>query len=120
MHPVVRVRFPAQVERDTYEWLFQLYARLAAETHAPTGWLIELDAYDALGNTAAQRREAAEIFERYREAVALGTSCEARVVSRPLLRNILTAFDWITSSPWPRRNFGSIDEATAWIGSLRA
>ncbi len=45
------------------------------------------------------------------------TVAEARVVSGPIMRGILTVLDWVTPRSWPVRNFGNGVLAENWLRS---
>jgi len=66
---------------------------------------------------ATLRAAAAEVFARHQDVLKSVTICEARVASDRLTRGVLTAFDWLTGSPWPRATFGKVRDAEEWIGA---
>ncbi|MCA9640430.1 MAG: hypothetical protein KC492_07020, partial [Myxococcales bacterium] len=107
--PLVVVSFPASLSVEHYRRLFEHYAELA-EKHSRIAWLIEFRAFDPVTAPAAVRRASAEIFAEYRDQLMRSTVCEARVVENTLSRGVLTAFDWLTGSKWPTRNFPSYAE----------
>ncbi len=70
-------------------------------------------------NPAAAGKEGRESVSKLilENAEFLGqvTVAEARVVSGPIMRGILTVLDWITPRSWPVRNFGNGVLAENWL-----
>ncbi len=114
--PLIVVTFPAAVELEAYEKVFEEYARLA-DAHRNLAWLIDFRAFNPITAPAKVRYASAEVFARYRDRLLPSTLCEARVVESMLARGVLTAFDWITGTKWPTDNFKRQDDAMRWIRS---
>ena len=79
------------------------------------GVLVDMRSYDAAASTAPARKRSAAIFQEATGALRPTMVCEARVVSGAVLRYVLTAFDWMTGTPWPRANFSTTAEAEEWV-----
>jgi hypothetical protein len=113
-HPLVLVKYPPDLTVDDVREVFRRYQAIS-ERGAKVGYLIDFLEFNPVTAPADQRRTAAEIFSEYKHVLAKVTVCEARVVKNRLSRGILTAFDWLTPSSWPRANFANRDEAEAWM-----
>ncbi|MCA9627872.1 MAG: hypothetical protein KC766_09405 [Myxococcales bacterium] len=115
--PLVVVTFPTEASTPQYELLFEHYAELC-QKHSRIAWLIEFRGFDPVKAPASVRRQSAQIFARHRERLQRSTVCEARVVESTVSRGVLTAFDWLTGSKWPTRQFASFSEAAAWARKM--
>ncbi|MDQ3035949.1 MAG: hypothetical protein M3Y87_26330 [Myxococcota bacterium] len=113
--PIVDVVYEGEPAADEYRRAFAEYARIAS-AGTPVAYLIDMRTFDPLGITADKRRAASEVFKQYEHRLAAVSVAEARVITSPITRGIVTAFDWLTSAnKWPCRQFASRDEGERWL-----
>lgn len=113
--PIVDVAYHSALTLPEYRESFEEYARLAAKG-IPLAYLIDMRKFDPLRISAADRREAAAIFREYAPRLLPVSVAEARVISSPLTRGIVTAFDWLTAvNKWPCQQFATMESAEAWL-----
>lgn len=79
--------------------------------------LIDLRAVDASTLGAAHRKQIAEAAERRRRGFERTLIAEARLASGPVVRAMMTAFDWLLKQPFqhPIANFSSMAAAEQWL-----
>jgi hypothetical protein len=99
---------------------FEEYARIARRG-APVAYLLDMRNFDLLQSSAAVRKEASNIFHEYRSLLLPVSVAEARVITSPMTRCVVTAFDWLTgANKWPCQQFRTPDDAETWLrGELR-
>lgn len=113
--PILLVRYPREGGIGALEAAFEVYREVSRRSER-VAYLLDMRRYDPIGQSAQTRRRAGELYERHAEELAKTAVCEARVVSNPVVKGVLVAFDWIKGdSLWPCRNFTDMDEARAWI-----
>ena len=96
---------------EDYREAFEEYARIAGQG-APVVYLLDMRDFNPLQISAAVRKEAAQIFHEYRSRLLPVSVAEARVITSPMTRCVVTAFDWLTgANKWPCQQFGTPDEA---------
>ena len=118
--PILEVIYPAQATPETLDLLFEAYRRVGRE-NAQVAYLIDMRLLSLTSTTAPARRHAAALHARYCNELAKTAVCEARVVSSPMMRGVLVAFDWLKGEGlWPCETFATRQEAVAWIGKLLA
>lgn len=79
--------------------------------------LIDLRKVDAGVLGAAHRKQVAEAAEQRRAGFERTLLAEARLCSGPVVRSMMTAFDWLLKQPFrhPIENFSSVDDAERWL-----
>jgi hypothetical protein len=98
-----------------YREAFEEYARLA-RAGGPLLYLIDMRRLDPLKVTAPMRREAARIWSMYTDRLQLVSVATARVITSPVTRGVVTAFDWFTSANrWPCRQFALKADGERWL-----
>ena len=98
-----------------YHEAFAEYARLA-QAGEPRLYLIDMRRLDPLKVTAPMRREAADIWKTYLDRLQPVSVATARVITSPLTRGIVTAFDWFTDAHrWPCRQFALKADGERWL-----
>jgi hypothetical protein len=118
--PILVVTYPKDMTIEMLDALFANYLRLARERDQ-LAYVVDMRFLDLSLVGASGRRHAAELHARHRKELARSSVCEARVVSSPLMRGVLTAFDWIKGEGlWPCETFATREEAVAWINQKLA
>ncbi|APR87734.1 hypothetical protein A7982_13083 [Minicystis rosea] len=112
--PLIVVTFPPTVTADQCIALFQRFLELARKG-SKIGYVMDLRQFNPLSANAAMRKVAADAFAERRSELLRATLCEARVVDGPVLRGVLTAFDWLTGQKWPCDNFTTMEDAERWV-----
>jgi len=101
---------------DEYaEALNELVRVFTTRTDGPFILLLDMREFNPFRVTPKMRQQGAEIWHRHRELWLRSSIAEARVVTNPIARGLLTAFDWLTTSKWPCRHFGTMSEAEKWL-----
>jgi hypothetical protein len=111
--PLIIVDYPDTVGMGDYYALFARYRELCAQ-HQRVAWLVDFRRFNPLGGTPELRKQAAECFAESRDAIMRSTVCEARVVDNLAARSVLIAFDWLTGTKWPTKNFSTREAAERW------
>lgn len=85
----------------------------------PHGAVVDLSELDALKVSAVERQRAADEVSKRAFGYERSLVVEARVVPSTLIRNMVTAFEWLTraKNSRPLRMFATRDEAVAWVVS---
>lgn len=113
--PIVDVVYDGPPRVDDLRDAFEEYGRLA-DRGEPLLWLIDMRKFDPLRVTAAERKQAAAIFAVHEKRLRAVSIAEARVITSPLTRGIVTAFDWLTAAnKWPCQQFGTLERAETWL-----
>ena len=80
----------------------------------PVAYLLDMRDFNPTQITAAVRAGCADL-PRVRRPVPPVSVAEARVITNPLTRYVVTAFDWLTNAnKWPCRQFRAPEEAERW------
>jgi hypothetical protein len=111
--PLVVVEYPDTIDETYYRVLFARYRELCA-IHPRIAWLIDTQRTNPIVVTPRLRRVTAECFAESREALMRSTVCEARVVPNIAVRAVVVAFDTVTGTKWPTKNFSTRDAAERW------
>jgi hypothetical protein len=118
--PIVDVAYSGMPALEDIRDAFQEYSRIA-ERGVPLLWLIDMRQFDPLQVSAHQRRQAALVFQEHAPRLRRVSVAEARVITSPLTRGIVTAFDWLTgANKWPCAQFGTIEQAESWLNAQLA
>ncbi len=100
---------------DDYAEAFAEYERIARRGK-PMVYLVDMRDFDPLRIDAGTRRGAAKIFQEKAERLRRVSVAEARVITSPLTRGIVTAFDWLTNAnKWPCQQFATLESAEEWL-----
>ena len=100
---------------EDYREAFEEYARVASRGE-PVAYLLDMRDFNPTQITAAVRKQAAQIFHEYVDRLLPVSVAEARVITNPLTRYVVTAFDWLTNAnKWPCRQFRAPEEAERWL-----
>lgn len=117
--PFCIIRHPTEYKPESFEELFR-NLREQLDPQLRYAVLVDLrHAQPSMGGSA-NREAASEAILKNVEFLRDMTVCEARLVSRPMVRGILTVLDWITPRPWPVRNFGNATVAEDWVRARMA
>ena len=105
--------FPEVFRIGDFRQLFVDLRRLNPElrSHAV---LADMSAINPLTVSAASRNEAAEVLQENAD-YALTCLCEGRVAPNPIIRGMLTVFDWLAPKPWSINNLSSGEAAELWL-----
>lgn len=100
---------------DDYREAFEEFARIASQG-ASIAYLLDMRDFNPLQISAAIRKEAAQIFHEYKDRLLPVSVAEARVITNPMTRCVVTAFDWLTgANKWPCQQFRAPDDAERWL-----
>ena len=72
------------------------------------------DAMALRATTAKARKQASALLEQHKERFADLLVCAARVTEDPILRGVLTVYDFMAPAAWERKSFSSGRVAEAW------
>lgn len=111
--PLIVAEYPDDVGVGDYYALFARYRELCAQHHR-IAWVVDFRRFNPLKATPEMRKMAAECFAESRDALMRSTVCEARVVDNLTARSVLIAFDWLTGTKWPTKNFSTREAAERW------
>jgi hypothetical protein len=111
--PLIVVEYPEDVEVTYYRTLFSRYRELCA-IHPRIAWIVDTHLTNPLRATPEMRRMAAACFAESRDVLMRSTVCEARIVPNIATRSVVIAFDALTGTKWPTKNFGTRDAAERW------
>lgn len=111
--PLIVVEYPDTIDETYYRALFSRYRELCG-MYDRIAWLIDFRRYNPIGATTAMKKKAAECFAESRDVLLRSTVCEARVVDNIAARAVAIAFDTLTGTKWPTKNFGTRDAAERW------
>lgn len=116
--PIVRLVFAGSVTpgafREFMSELFAVAARSQRE-HRRMGLLVLLESLNPGHVTAAMRKEHAALLRECLPRLADAIFAEARVVTHPVVRGVLTAMTWLIPHPWPVAVFASERDAQEWL-----
>ena len=117
--PIVDIAYHTVVGADDlitdFREAFAEYGRLARRGQ-PLAYLLDMRDFDPLLAPAAQRRHGAEVYREYVDILRPVSVGEARVITSPVTRGIVTAYDWLTgANKWPCRQVASLAEGEAWL-----
>ena len=119
--PMVDMTFHGALGVDDYRRTLDALIRIFNAHPAPFILLLDMREFNPLKITAAMRKQAAEVWHDNRELYLRVIVAEARVLTNPLTRGILTAFDWLTGTgKWPCRQFATMPAAETWLRSKLA
>lgn len=116
--PVVRLSFAGAVTPESVRGLITELVALAARAEregVQMGLLAFLDRLDPTKVTAAMRKEHVQLLKAYLPRLGTVTCAEARVVSHPVLRGMLTAMSWLLPHPWRVEVFADALVAESWL-----
>ena len=112
--PMWVVRYPATFNIDMYRDYLSRFTE-ACQENERYGLLLDLRRFNPIFGDAKARQAAADELKTnmafYQETIV----CEARVVGNPVVRGILTVFDWMANMKWNVRNFRSGELAENWV-----
>lgn len=114
--PFCIIRHPTDFTPDDFQ---QLFASLREKLAKDREYAVVVDlrlTSPSMGGSENREAASAAILENV-DFLKDITICEARLVSGPMVRGILTVLDWITPRPWPVRNFGNATVAENWSRS---
>jgi hypothetical protein len=94
--------------------LLDLVARAEREG-CRIGLLALLDSLNPARVTAGMRKEHVELLRKHLPRLAAVTCAEARLVTSPILRGVLTAMSWLLPHPWPVEVFSQERDAFEWL-----
>jgi hypothetical protein len=111
--PLIVVEYPDVVDETYFRALFGRYRELCGQYNR-IAWLIDFRHYNPIGAPPAVRKKAADCFAESRDVLLRSTVCEARVVNNIATRAVAIAFDTLTGTKWPTKNFGTREAAERW------
>jgi hypothetical protein len=113
--PFVTTLPPSETRANGVQGFYREWDVLLAR--GPHVLLVDLRRVNASLAGAGLRREVAEAIKARRNAIRTSLLAEARLVSGPLVRGLLTAVDWLVGDALshPIRYFDVYDEAERWL-----
>jgi hypothetical protein len=112
--PLIDVRLKAPLPAVETESIMASYRSLAGRGKR-IALIVDMRGFDAAKADPKQRRMSGDIYRKASVELRPSIVCEARVIPGALARYALTAFTWITGSPWPSATFSTAEEAEAWV-----
>lgn len=108
------LRYPDTFRLGDFRQLFLDVKRLnpTRKRHAV---LIDFRKMNPLSMSPEARRESAEVFQEHGDYLEATCIAEARVAPNPVIRGILTVFDWLGPKPWPINSLHSGETAELWL-----
>lgn len=115
--PILDVRFCGMPTADNYRHHLEEVTRILQGRSSPIAILLDMREFNPLTVTAQMRKDAAALWHEHRQLMVRSIAAEARVISNPLVRGVMTAFDWLTSTPdrWPCKQFAVVETAETWL-----
>ena len=110
------LRYPETFQMGDFRQLFADVKRLNPQCYRHSV-LIDLTRLRPFTATAEVRREAEDVIQENIEHITATVVAEARVVSNPLVRGMLTVFDWVQPKPWAINNSVTGPAAELWLRS---
>jgi hypothetical protein len=113
--PLLELRYPPTLSPDEIAALYGAWESFFVRgEHAV---LVDMREFDPFAGGAAVRKRVAEEVEKRRDAFERLLIAEVRVITSPLVRGVVTAFDWIVGSTFSRpvQNVATIAEAEAFL-----
>lgn len=113
--PLVVIRYGPHMDEEASHHLYTTWDALLAR--GPHATLIDLRATNPLLLSAKVRKTAADAVEARRPIFEKQLVAEARCVSSAIMRNVVTAFDWMVGNTFarPLKNFSNYAESEAWL-----
>lgn len=108
------IRYPPTFNVGDFRQLFVDVRRLNPDRYKHTV-LIDFGQTDPRSATGPIRREAAEVIKEHMDFLTETTVAEARVAPNPVVRGVLTVFDWVQPKPWGINNLNSGPTAEHWL-----
>ncbi len=111
------VRYPAAPTIETYlTYLDEFRAKI--ERGQRVALIIDFTHYNPVGASAELRDQVSMVMKEQMDFFDNHMVCEVRVCSNPMVRGILTVFDFVTNLPWPCNNVSTGYVAELWARSL--
>ena len=110
------LQYPDTFQIGDFRQLFVDVQRMNPENYKHTV-LVDMSRINPLSMTSEIRREAAEVVEANMDHLKATTVAEARVAPNPLIRGMLTVFDWLQPKPWGLNNSATGPAAELWLRS---
>ena len=117
--PIWLVRYPSTFSVEMY----RDYLRRFSEACVPGeryGLLLDMTRFNPIFADAESRKAGAEELKSNMPFYEATMVCEARIVRNPIVRGMLTVFDWTASMQWGVRNFGNGELAENWTRTQMA
>ncbi len=112
--PIWVVRYPSTFDVAMYRDYLRRYAE-ACKAGERYGLILDMTQFNPFFGDAKAREASAEELKLnmafYEETIV----CEARVVLNPVVRGMLTVFDWKANMQWSVKNFRSGEVAENWV-----
>ena len=85
------------------------------------GVIMDMRLASPLGGSSEARRDAAAVMAEHRDWFREVLVCSIRVTPNPIVRGVLTVYDWLSPASWPRRSVSDGRLAEVWArGKLAA
>lgn len=120
--PILDVAFRGQLTLEMYQHHLDEVQRILETCTPPIVILLDMTDFNPFTVTAQMRKSAADAWAKHKELMVRSIAAEARIILSPLARGVMTAFDWLTSTPgrWPCKQFASRVDAELWLRQRHA
>lgn len=117
--PLWVVRYPSTFSVAVYRDYLRRYREACVEGER-YGLLLDMTRFNPVTADAEARKAGAEELRSNMDFYERTMLCEARVVRNPIVRGMLTVFDWTANMHWSVKNFGSGEVAESWVRAQMA
>ena len=84
------------------------------------GVIMDMRLASPLSGSSEARKDAAAVMAEHGEWFREAVVCSVRVTPDPVVRGVLTVYDWLSPATWPRRSVSDGSLAEVWARSKLA
>jgi hypothetical protein len=111
--PIWIVRYPSQPTIEAYRDLLDEF-RKHCQPGQKYALIIDLAHFNPIGANTALRNQVTDVIREQMGFFEQFMLCEVRICPNPVMRGILTVFDFVTNLPWPCSNESTGHVAELW------
>lgn len=115
--PLILATVPAVMTLPLYQRLMGVWLDIAVR-YGRIALVVDYRAHDAAAVSSSFIASSAAAFVNVRDRLAPHMAGQARVFDVAATNKVLLAYQWKAESPWPLKNFATVDDARAWAASL--
>lgn len=111
--PIWIVRYPPKLTIEAYRDLLDEFRR-QCQPGQKYALIIDFSSYNPVGASTSLRNQVTDVIREQMDFFEQFMLCEVRICPNPILRGILTVFDFVTNLPWPCSNASTGHVAELW------
>ncbi len=111
--PIWIVRYPSLPTIKAYRDLLDEF-RKHCQPGQKYALIIDLANFNPIGANTALRNQVTDVIREQMDFFEQFMLCEVRICPNPVMRGILTVFDFVTNLPWPCSNESTGHVAELW------